>query len=141
MIIRNKSNRLFTVTDKNFQSVCLQPNDVCEVEDLEWKGYLANYGDILTKVEDPNEAKSALDRIAKLEETVAKLAGTQPAEPVAEATEDEVEQMIAFLRENGVKNASRKRSVEVLTQKVAEIKSAQAEAEPVAEPVDETPAE
>lgn len=124
---------MFTVTDKDFQQVNLQPWETCEVDDGEWRGYLANYADILEKIDtDTPEIKDKLladheARIARVEKAMwltEALNVPKGAEaPKVEMSEKDIEALVAFLRANGIKNASRKWSVEVLKQKEAKIKA------------------
>ena len=147
MIVKNKSGRLFTVTDKDYQQVTLHPGETVEVDDLEWKGYLANYSDILEKIDTETEEikdKFLADvdaRIKRLEEVAwvnAAFVGRR-ATPIVD--DESVDGLVAFLKDNGVKNASAKWSIDVLKQKKAKILSNVTDEEAIDEIVadEETP--
>lgn len=55
--MKNRGLEKFGVIDKDYQRVRLKEGDVCEVHDEEGKGYIANYPQILCKVESDEEGQ------------------------------------------------------------------------------------
>lgn len=121
MLLRNKSNCLFNCTDKDNAPVTLQPGQTVEVDDIEGRGYLANYGDRVEKIENgptETELEKHEKRLANLEKAVGLKTPVAPVE-TEEATNvdapvEDKEELIAFLRANWVARASRTRGIEKL---------------------------
>ena len=74
MIIKNKStNQEITVTDKDYQARLLKPGECCEVEDQEGKGYIANYSNILEKIDTKLTENEKEEKIITLEKRIARI--------------------------------------------------------------------
>ena len=137
MLIKNKSNRNITVTDKDNAQVNMHPGMIVEVEDTEWKGYLSNYSDIVEKVESwtpeqlpVDELTSMKKRLSTMEKALNDAGIPLPQEevPVDEWTDEtsplttlSFEWKIARLREKCVKNVGRNRTEAKLDKKMEEL--------------------